>query len=413
MKKPEITDRLGGYNFTWKEEKVEVSVTRLKQHRDNRVTGWVVFSRVGAEGLGLIHQAELNFAASQSQSTLANMLAKKDDKTAWDTIVEQVRYYILDRMRQGEPVEVVSTASADIIPATYLVHPLLPEHQPTILFGEPGVGKSRVSNLLYICLSLPWHDNPLGLTVPDRPVRPLILDWETDKDTTVWRIKALVEGMNLGAIDVNYRRGLAPLADDIEQIQVSIEKTKAQVLIIDSLAAACGGELMKPETAQEFFYAVRKLNMTTFIIAQTQKDPELRKKSILGSTIFEYYARSVWEIKKAQATGEDEMHVALMHRKANESKLHKSLSYRFFFNENYITVSSERMQDVPEFNQNVPLKLRIREALSHGALTAKDISENIEASASTVSKTLSIMKRDKQVISLPDNKWGLPSNITE
>jgi archaellum biogenesis ATPase FlaH len=409
MSKPDIVEKVGGFEMTWPEHKVKVSVTRIKEHRDNRVTGWLMFTSTAAKGVGLIHQCELNFASSQTQRTLANVLVDKKEGIPWDEIIEQCRYYILDRVRQGEPVEVISTTSADITPPTYLIYPILPKGQPTIAFGEPGVGKSRMANLLYVCLTLPWHDNPLGLIVPDVPMRPLILDWETDRNTTASRIKALVEGMNLGAIDVNYRRCLARMSDDLDQIQLAIDKVKADCLIIDSLTAACGGELMKPETAEDFFAAIRKLNMTSFIIGQTQKDPELRSKSILGSTIFEYYARSIWEIKAAQTAGEDEMHVALIHRKANESKRHRSLAYRFYFNEDHITVSTADMTDIPEFNRDVPLRVRIRETLSHGALTAAEIAENIDAKAGTVSKTLSQMKKQGSVISLPDNKWGLPA----
>ncbi len=411
MIKPDIQQTLGGFIFTWDDHKIRVNVGRIKQHKDNRLTAWLIFVNTASTEGGLIHQCELNFAASSSQNTLANTLEKKNNKPPWDIIIEQVRYYVIDSVRQGEPVETISTGSADILPITYLVHPLLPEGQPTILFGEPGAGKSRIANLLYICLALPWWDNPLGLTVPDNPVVPLILDWETDRNTTLWRIKAMVEGMELPMIDVHYRRCLTRIADDLDQIKLAIEKVGANCLIIDSLAAACGGELMKPETAEEFFTAVRQLNMTTFIIAQTQKDPELRRKSILGSTIFEYYARSIWEIKKSQTAGEDEMHVALMHTKANESKHHKSLNYRFFFNEDHITVSTEKMTDVADFSGNVPLKERIRLELMHGPLTAKELSENLEQSASYLSKTLSLMKSDKnlrnRVVNLGENKWGL------
>lgn len=411
MSKPNIEEKVGGYDMTWPDAKIKVSVTRIKQHRDNRVTGWLMFTDTGAKGAGLIHQCELNFASSQTHRSLVNMLTEKDEKAPWDEILEQCRYYILDRTRQGEPVEVISTASEDITPPTYLIYPILPKDQPTIIYGEPGVGKSRVANLLYICLTLPWHDNPLGLVVPDIPMRPLILDWETDRNTTASRIRAIVEGMGLGPIDINYRRCLVRISDDLEQIQLAIDKVKANCLIVDSLTAACGGELMKPETAEDFFTAIRKLKMTAFIIGQTQKDPDLHRKTVLGSTIFEYYSRSLWEIKKAQTAGEDEMHVALIHRKANESKLHKSLTYRFYFNEDHITVSREDMADIPEFNRDVPLRVRIRESLSHSALTAKDLADNIDAKAGTVSKTLSDMKRKGSVISLPDNKWGLPARF--
>ena len=407
MSKPDIKEKIGGYEFTWKDHKIKVEASRIRQHRDDRITGWLMFTNTTASGVGLIHQAELNFKASLSQKQLANTLTEKLDKVPWDDVIEQLRYYILEKVRQGEPVETISSASADITPPTYLIYPILPENQPTILYGEPGAGKTRIGNLLYICLALPWYDNPLGLIVPDKPVTPLILDWETDRNTTTYRIKAILEGMNLGSIDIHYRRCLTSLADDMEQVQIAIDKVKANYLIIDSLTAACGGNVMEIEAAGEFFSSVRKIGLTAFVIGQTQKDPELRKKSVLGAGIFEYYARSVWEIKKAQTAGEDEMHTALIHRKANEDKLHKSLAYRFYFNEDHIMVSMADMTKVAEFNRDVPLRRRIIDDLRHGPRTAKELAENIDGRPGTVSKTLSQMKERGEVVSLPDNKWGL------
>lgn len=408
MSKPQIDERIGGYDFTWEAEKVKISVTRIKEHRDNRVTIWLVISSTKTKGASLLHQAEFNLASSRTMKELVNFMGDKYD-APWDTIIEQLRFYILERVRQGEPVMALSTEDADIEPPTYLVNPLLPEHQPTIMFGDPGVGKSYISLLIYICLLLPWHDNPFGLTVPDHSFRPLILDYETDHKTALWRLRCLQEGMGLPPLTLYYRRCYIRIADDLEQIQVAMDEVNTECLIIDSLAQACGGDLLKADIAGDFFSALRKLNTTSFIIAQNQKDPELKKKSIFGSAIYEYYSRSIWEAKKAQTAGEDEIHIALHHRKSNESKLYKPTGYRFYFNEDKTTITRESLKDVPEFRQEMKTQDKVFYTLQElGRADTATIAEAGEFTEAQVKASLSRLKDKNKVINFKeDHTWGI------
>lgn len=410
--KPKIEERIGGFDFTWTDKSIKISVTRLKQHHDNRITGWVMITTTKPktpEGKGLLHQAEFNFASSQTMKQLVNFMTGKGGVEDWDDTIEQLRYYILDKVRQGEPVMSLTTDSTDITPPTYLVYPILPRGQPTILFGLPGVGKSYISLIIYICLLLPWYDNPLGLRVPDRPIRPLLLDYESDYNTTLWRAKRLQEGMGLPPFEVNYRRCFTRLADDIEQIKLTMDQVKAECLIIDSLAAASGGDLLKAEMALEVFSAIRQLNTTSFIIAQTQKDPELKKRTIFGSHIYEYYSRSIWEGKAAQIPGEDDIHIALHHTKSNESKRFETLGYRFFFNESKTIVNLENVKDVPEFREDMSTQDKVFLALQElGKASVETIAEAAGVTESSTKVTLSRLKKRNKVINFRDeHTWGV------
>lgn len=406
MSNPEVAEKIGGYELSWKEEKLRIPVTRIRQHRDNRVTGWLmIISTSGKEKL--LHQCELNFASTQTQKTLAKSLTERYGKYKWDDIIEQLRYYILERVRKGEPVQSLMTEDAPSGSLPYLVYPILPQGQATVMYGEPGVGKSWMALIIYISLLLPWHDNPLGLKVPDHSTRSLIIDYETEYDIALRRARKLQEGMGLPPFELYYRRCINTVPDDIEQIQIALEEVGAECLIVDSLASASGGDLLSAEVAGSYFSALRRLNVTSFTIGQTQKDPDKKRKTIFGSTIYEYYSRSIWEAKKSQTVGEDEIHVAIHHRKANESKLHHSLGYRLYFNEDKTMVFSEDIRKVPEFHADMSLRARITEELAHGPLTAKEIADNIDGNSGTISKTLSNMKHRKEVVKLSSNKWGL------
>lgn len=410
MDNPEIKDTLGGYELSWSDIKLRITVTKIKQHRDNRVTGWLMIYSSKKAKERLLHQADLNFASTQTQKSLANSLRDRYDKDyeeyEWDDIIESLRYFVLERVRQGEPVQQSYSDDEDIEPPTYLIHPIMPENQPTVIFGEPGAGKSRMAQILYIVLTLPWYNNPLGLVAPPRPIRPLILDYESDEDTVKWRMKCLQLGLDLPPIPISYRRCLLPIADDIEAIQEAMVQVGAEALIIDSIAAAVGGDLLDIPSAMRFFTTIRQLKTTALCIGQTQKDPEKKKKTIYGAGIYEYYSRSIWECRKAQTQGENEMHIALHHRKANEDMLHRPYAFHIYFNESKTTVTQERAQDIPEFQQDMPIKPRMLEELGHGSLTAKELAENIDVSGSLVSKYLTQMKAEKKVVKLANNRWG-------
>lgn len=407
----EIKERVGGYDLSWSLLKLRIGVSRIKQHRDNRITGWVMIksSKIGKEKL--LHQSDFNFTSTQTQKTLASTLTERYDKYgySWNDIIETLRYHILERVRQGEPVLTLNSDEEGLEPPIYLVDPLLPELQPTIIFGDPGVGKSYIGLIIYICLILPWYDNPLGLTVsPERSIRPLILDYETDAKTIQWRMKRLQQGMGLPPFDIHYRRCSLPIADDLEQIQIAMAEKRAEALIIDSLASAAGGELKDTPTATNFFFALRQLKTTSFIIAQTQKDPEKKIKTVYGAGLYQYYSRSIWEARKAQRTGEDEIHLALHHRKSNESKLFKTIGYKFYFNEAKTLISTERTSDVPEFREDMKTQDKVLIAVKE--LIRSDfgtIAEAAGVSDSAAKAALSRLKSSGKVINFhDDNTWG-------
>ena len=70
---------------------------------------------------------------------------------------------------------------------------------------------------------------------------------------------------------------------------------------------------MKTEPALRVFAALRYLSRTSLIIAQTSKNDE-GKKSMFGSTYFQYYSRNIFELKKSvDVCDKDETKVAFFH----------------------------------------------------------------------------------------------------
>jgi len=398
---PEIKDTLTGYTFEWKPEHISIQVSRLKAHSDGRLTGEVIITTSADDYDPHLYQAQFNFSAGRSRKELAKILFEQSPNllklTRWAEILEQLCVHTIRRMRAGEPVKKLAIDDSDIPPPEYLLEPILLKGLPTIIFGDKGVHKTTLSILFAMCLLLPWNDNPLGLGAPDRSIKTLILDWEQEDNIVRYYAKQLRIGMNLPYFELDYRHCAQPLVSDLDQIRQHMDENETEVIIIDSLGAACGGELNKPEPALSFFSALRQLKTTPLILAQQSKDPDTKRKSPFGSTYFTYYSRSIFELIKAENTEPSQADIALFHRWANYSALHRPIGYHLNYNGAGISVESQAV-DMGQFIARHNVQSAVYELLKRGALKPKEIANQLRESDNSVRVALSrLMKAGKLV----------------
>jgi len=404
-KQVKVTQTITGYRFHWVAEDLRINVSRVRIHTDGRITGDIqlILGQKEEPSFGW------NFSSSQTRKILTNSLKEKYPSFRWQEIIDELCRQVQKLTLTGEPVRELWT-SEEIQAPQYLLEPILLKDLPTIIFGEKGVTKSNLALVFYIILTLPWSDNPLDLLAPDHPIKTVILDWELPGNIAQWNLKKLQEGMKLPPLPLYHRRCLSPLADDIETIQKYILEIKAEAVIIDSLGRAVGGELLKDtENINRFFMALDKLNVTPLILAQTSKEGDAKgrkKKSIYGSTFFEYYARSIFELCKAESIGEDEVSVALFHRSANLTRLQKPMGFRFSFNEKKTEIIREAV-NYPEFLEKVNRQFQILELLKRMPLKTDEIMEALEIKRGNADMTLKRLKDKQKVIKLEDGRWGL------
>ncbi len=408
LAKPAITEQLTGYTFTWLERGLTIRVTKVRVHTsDGRVTGEVMIESLDPDGKSIViyPPAQFNFTAPRTRVELAKTLAAKFPLAPWGEMVDQLCFGVQARARQGEPVRELWT-SADIPDMEYLLKPILIKGVPSMIFGEKGVGKSTLALLFYTCLILPWDENPLGLTVPARSVKTLILDYELPGAIAQRNAKYLQNGMGLPPFPLYHRRCRVPLADDLEQIANQIDELKAEVVIIDSLARASGGDLNKTEGANAFFEALDKLNVTSLIIAQTSKDTESKHKTPYGNALFTYFARSIFEVCKAETIEDDSISIGLFHRWSNLTKNFPAMGARICYNGHHTKIESQPIS-VSDFMGKVSSQKAILEELTGGALSVKDLTERIGGNESTVRVILSKLKKKGLVLNVESGKWGL------
>jgi hypothetical protein len=406
MSLPKITENAIGYIYEWETEHINITVSRLKQHTDGRLTGEISISTTAPGYEPHLHQASFNFTASSTREKLSKQMQVIYPECEWYGIFEQLCVYTVRKFRAGTPVETIWTSS-ELSPPTYLLNPFIIKNYPTIIFGDPSSGKSTLAQLFITALTLPWDDNNLGLDIKSEVNECIIFDYETDRETIAWQIGCIQRGMGLPEFAFHYRRCFLPLADDIEEAIKVIDETGARVIFIDSLGPACGGELNEAKPALAYANALRKLNRTSITLAHNSKNVEGRGKSVYGSIFFQALARSVWEIKKVQESDEDSIDIGLFHRKPPPfSKLQKPVGFKFTFDGDKTVITTESPKTVGEFLQQMGTQQRITELLREGAMSTKEIAEALEITEANTRVAVKRLKDKNKIVKMGD-KFGL------
>ena len=406
MSKPIVTELAGVCDLSWEKEKLNINVAKARQHRDGRVTGEVTATTTSEKYSPHLHQAQFNFTSTQARTSLAKVMHDKYPEADWSAVLEQLCFYVLSWVRKGEPVQELCTAH-DFKAPEYLLYPIILKDEPTIIFGEAESAKSMMALFFSILIELPWIKNPFKLITLQTVTNALYLDWETSSGETGWRLKCLQSGLELPEMLLNYRRCTMPLADDLEQIQTMVRDTKSGFIIVDSIAAASGGDLNNAEVALRFFAALRQLKVSSLLIAHTAKDANTKNRTVFGSAYYHNSARSVWYIKRVSETDEDTINVGLFHRKHNNSRGFPPIGFRLTFNSNNTSVDLESVKDVGGFIQDVSLSSRVIELLKGGKLEGSVIADELDTSKEVIRVTLNRMKNKGNVYKFSDGKWGL------
>jgi RecA-family ATPase len=370
--------------------------------------------------LKILHQDKLiiweqfNLMSGQTKSRLVKDLNAylPIGTQEWSVMLNEFIRTVLRTNTQGEPALFLSAAECKAQSIDYLIHPIAPMQQPTIIFGAGGSGKSYLMLLLGLLIQTPAGDN-LGFDIAGGK-QVLYLDWETESNVIHHRMKMLSNGLGYNTM-LTYRRCNKPLAQDLEAIQDIVNKNDVEVVIVDSLAQACGGDLMH-EVALEFFQGLRSLThkgnpLSSLVVAHTSKgsDPKSNTRTVFGSAFFMNYARSVWELTGVQEAGEPKLSIVLRHKKSNYG-LAKSLLMDVTFAPDKVTITGGRTYDKGYVVDQLKLSEKVQEALLHGDQTIEQIADRLKTVGhKQITDTLSKLANAGRVIRIDRGRYGIPT----
>jgi len=261
------------------------------------------------------------------------------------------------------------------------------DKNPTVIYGPGDSLKSLFG--LFCGMLLASGVSTAGLACSPEPRHVLFLDWEMSVEDLRGRVKLLQTANPCLKATPDYRRCYQPFARDIENLRTIVSAGEYEILILDSLAMAAGGEdLKESSSAIEFNAALRSLNCTSLVIGHTPKPQEDDKERMLyGSVFFHNLSRVAWEVRReGQAIG-------LYQRKNNLGPRHDPLGFRFRIDEHQCLISATDLHEEPTLATGLPLQERLAGALKkEGKQTVQDLAHLLDVKQPTVRTMLNRYK---------------------
>jgi hypothetical protein len=420
MSDPLVHHTSGTTFVRWNDELMQATVSRVREASDGTIKAevrWVTWANGQNEH---ILTERLNLLSGQAKKRMADELYERVKICDWRPVVEQLAEIVLEHHRVGEPVREICPWE-EPVPPDFLIYPLWPRLHPTILFGLGGTAKSLLALTMGMAVQLPWTDNHLGWRVSQTSTKVLYLDWESGPEEIHWRLRCLFKGLDLddAQMPLGYRRCALPLADDIDRIEEAVAEGEYKAVIVDSIGPACGGNLNDPESALRLFAAVRRLNISSLLIAHTAKGQtnENHKATPFGSAFFTNLARSVWEVQLVQEAGEDSITVGLHHRKTNITRLQRARAYQIWFHDDSTAITMIDAEEIPELKAKMDKTQQITLTLKRGARTVRELKEELGFTENSIKSLLHKLLAKHRVIQVgksgKETLWGLASNIDD
>ena len=329
-------------------------------------------------------------------------------ETPWQQCLTYIAKTAMEYQRRGEPGEILQPIPGTVKHPGYYIEPLLLKGLPNLIHGAKGANKTTLGLVALGLCANGVNDSMTGL-VANEEARVGILDWENDKDTTIYNISCLIEAQTIPYFEPAYLRCSLPLVDDVQKIADWVTENRLDIVLIDSLGQAAGTDSFDSSgkrAALRFFQASRQLKVTTLIIGQESKNEE-GKKTIYGSVYFQYYARNIFELKATKDEQDPKvLHLALFHTDANFSGLHEPLGFRTTYAPGSTLVESEEVK-LSQFLERASQTNAITELLKGGAMSAAGIATALNIKESQIRNILSRLKKREIVIALGSGMWGL------
>jgi len=405
-----LLERIGNaYRVSWEAELVVAEVRRLTD-RDYGPGAEVTWLSMAPGQEGFLYQSFLGFLSSGSKNSLAKSLSSRQPGKNWDALIEQLTMLVLRDYRKGESAVDLRTQAENATPPALAIEPFVFDGHPFVLFGPPASGKSFLSLLLAALAATTEIEVPPFRS--SQQMRVLMLDWESSSAVQSARLAQLERGLGCELDNlIAYRSCTAPLERDIESIQHLVMQRSIDLLVIDSLGPATGGDLNVAQNAQSFFSSLRTLGCTSLILAHTAKNPHQSQRSIFGSMFFGALARGTAQVRRFQEVGEDTVSIGIYHDKSNFSRLEPPIGLTMEFDNaaGSVSFSQRDIRDVSTKVRRVYTPKRILmllDSVSDG-LQPKEIASELDVQPSAARKALSRLHSSGEVIRNGDGSYRI------
>jgi hypothetical protein len=376
----ELTETAGFYTVTCAKHTVRFAFDRLTDARGGVYAEMTVI--LGATEL--LSGVDLGLKSDSGQTKLAFGLTRLASTVPWKLLLQKACSLVLKRHRHGEPVIRLEPSASACVP--FILNPIIYQQHQTLIFAPGGTCKSYLA-LWFALLTCHGADHA---GVAGVKANVLYLDWELNAETVGGRLKALQSSHpELSHVRPYYRRCELPLHQEAHQIAHEVAQKQIRLVIVDSAAMACGGELSSPDAAITLQRALRKIGCASLVLAHTSKSvQEGQERTAFGTVFFRELARNVWELTKAD--DENPVKLALSQPKNNFGPKHPTLGFSLSFAGEQVRVDAQDLTAEPEFQIKLPTPARIRNLLEDGKLrTSQEIAAELNKPLASIQATLS------------------------
>jgi hypothetical protein len=201
-------------------------------------------------------------------------------------------------------------------------------------------------------------------------------------------------------------------------LATGISKRKVELIIVDSLAPACGDDPSDAAAAVRTMNALRSLGGTRLAIGHVNRVDRERQgagQTTFGSIFWRNMTRSMWQLQAEEATDSGTA-FALYHRKSNNDQRERwPLGYRYLFEPDGGPIHLEAFEMSAEVATGATIEQRIRTILKSSKSTVSDLAERLGSDTKTLDTTL---RRMNDVMILPEklgkaNLWALRAKPSE
>lgn len=356
---------------------------------------------------------QINLAASQTRATLANRLHEQwsgPDCPPYRDMLKEVSWWLSKQVRQSEPVQRL-TRKLPISAPKYRLWPVLPEGQVASIYADGGHGKSYL--LLAMLLLLQEGREGLGLR-PSMKSNVLYLDYECNFDEQQLRLSRVARGLGIPNYeDIAYKECYRPLHSELPEIRRIVDEEHIDVVAVDSMALAMGGDPKEGKDAIQIMGALRALHCSVLVLDHITKDGEQGKA--YGSGFKFNYSRAAWELKKAQEEDSADLYVAAIHRKANNGQKLAPLGFHIHFDNSGdgtgpVALRRFDIRDIDGLASNVSVSSRIQHALKGSPLSYNDLAERVNAAGevkpNTLTQAFNRLRKSGAIVTV-GGKYGL------
>ena len=336
MNRLEVAQRGTIIDVKFPEERVSIRAERLRDKGDSFKAELVIEADLA---MGDSYRKQrlnrgvtdmLSDGAKKALVTTVSEITEDYPNILWGNIIRDSFDAIMDTYREGVPVETMN--SLDVFtPRTYALYPMFVKGVANLMWAPGGSGKSYFA--LLTCVMVDRGMNTMNMRAPKGNV--LYLDWEEEPDVFRQRLFALQKGLDVSNPEesgILYKKMVGSLASNIESISKTVIDNNITYLVVDSVGPALGGSGIDQEVVEEYFRALRVLDVTNLSIDHANRAGETTGQWQIHGSAFKYArARQVYEVRKVQEHESGELEVVLYHRKANDSGSRSPRGFRINF----------------------------------------------------------------------------------